>query len=70
MSRGPLTFRQRDVARLVRAATAAGLRVRGVRVDTHSGIIEVVTGDAAVQNSTPTQLDEWMAKHAHSAEGR
>jgi len=51
MARGPLTFRQRDVARLVKAAAAAGLKVSGVRVDTHTGIIEVVTGDSAGQDS-------------------
>ena len=67
MSRGPLTFRQRDVARLVKVAAAAGLRVSGVRVDTHSGVIEVVTGESAGQDSTP--LDQWMAKHARQTEG-
>jgi len=67
MSRAPCTFRQHDVARLVKAATKAGLRVSGVRVDTHTGVIEVVTGEEARQDSTA--LDEWMAKHARQAEG-
>jgi len=53
MARGPLTFRQRDVVRLVKAATAAGLRVSGVRVDAHTGIIEVVTGTVPEQDSRP-----------------
>jgi len=52
MSRSPCTFRQRDVARLVRAATAAGLHVTGVRVD-KSGAIEVVTSESEVQDSNP-----------------
>jgi hypothetical protein len=52
MSRGPCAFRQRDVARLVKAATAAGLRVTGVRVD-KSGAIEVVTSESEVQDSNP-----------------
>jgi len=51
MARGPCTFRQRDVARLVRAATAAGLRVSGVRVDVKAGTIEVVTGESPRQDS-------------------
>ena len=52
MSRAPCTFRQRDVARLVKAATAAGLHVTGVRVD-KSGAIEVVTSESEVQDSNP-----------------
>jgi hypothetical protein len=52
MSRAPCTFRQRDVARLVKAATAAGLRVTGVRVD-KSGAIEVVISESEVQDSNP-----------------
>ena len=66
MSRGPHTFRQRDVARLVKAATAAGLKVRGVRVD-KSGAIEVVTGDTAVQDSE-TEYGAW--KHREDAAQR
>ena len=50
MTRGPCTFRQRDVARLVRAATAAGLHVTGVRVSPQ-GEITVVTGEAGAQDS-------------------
>jgi hypothetical protein len=49
MSRAPSAFRQRDVARLIRAATAAGLKVSGVRVD-KSGAIEVVTGEPPAQD--------------------
>jgi len=52
MSRGPCKFRQRDIARLVKAATAAGLHVTGVRVD-KSGAIEVVTSESEVQDSNP-----------------
>jgi hypothetical protein len=66
MARGSCTFRQCDVVRLVKAATAAGLTVRGVRVD-KSGVIEVVTGDSPEQDSSP--LDQWMAKHACAAKG-
>jgi hypothetical protein len=58
MSRGPSRFRQREVARLVKAATAAGLRVTGVRVD-KSGAIEVVTGDVEGQDSADHRGNEW-----------
>jgi hypothetical protein len=51
-------FRQRDVARLVKAAIAAGLQVTGVRVD-KSGVIEVATGDPKEQGSTNHAVNEW-----------
>ena len=50
MSRGPCTFRKRDVARAVEAAKDAGLNVTAVRVH-KSGAIEVVTDKSAVQDS-------------------
>jgi len=63
MARAPCTFRQRDVARLVAAAKAAGLTVAGVRVDTHRGTIEVVTAQAVVQDSLDRELAEFEARH-------
>jgi hypothetical protein len=51
MSRSPWTFRQRDVARLVKAATAAGLHVSAVRVNPQIGTIEIVTGESVEQDS-------------------
>jgi len=58
MSRGPSTFRARDVQRLVRAATGAGLHVKGVRLG-KDGSISVVTGESAVQ---PDDLDRELAE--------
>jgi hypothetical protein len=58
MSRGPSTFRARDVQRLVSAATAAGLHVKGVRLG-KDGSISVVTGESAVQ---PDDLDRELAE--------
>jgi hypothetical protein len=64
MSRGPCTFRQCDVARLVRAAKAAGLHVTGIRVD-KSGAIEVVIGEPVVQpkDDLDRELEEFEARH-------
>jgi hypothetical protein len=67
MSRRPQTFRQRDVIRAVRAATAAGLHVAALKINPQTGTIEIVTGDTPEQDSSP--LDQWMAKHARQAEG-
>ena len=65
MARLRSSFRQRDVARLVRAATAAGLKVSALRVDTHSGLIEVVTGEPPRHDSDDLdrELAEFNARH-------
>jgi hypothetical protein len=46
MSRGPTTFRQRDVAAAVRAVTAAGYEVLRVEVDKTGKIVVVTTREA------------------------
>ena len=48
MSRGPATFRQRDVVAAVKAVTAAGYEVLRVEVD-KAGKISVVTTKGAVE---------------------
>src|SRR5262245_45008067 len=61
MARGPLKFRQRDVARLVKAASEAGLQVSAVKVDPQTGEITVVTSDVAAQDSADHGGSEWDA---------
>ena len=63
MSRGPHSFRQRDVVRAIKAATAAGLQVSGVKVDAHTGVIEIVTGAPATQNDLDRELADFEARH-------
>jgi hypothetical protein len=57
MSRGPSTFRQRDLTRAVKAVIAAGLHVAGVKVSAQ-GDIEVVTDDERGQDSL-REANEW-----------
>lgn len=46
MSRGPTTFRQRDVAAAIRAARLAGLEIGQVKIE-KDGTITIVAGDIA-----------------------
>ena len=66
MARASSTFRQRDVVKALKAASAAGLNVTGYNIDPQTGKIEVVTSKAMTQDSL-SPLDDWMAKHAREA---
>jgi hypothetical protein len=55
VSRGPTTFRQRDVTAAIKAAKAAGLTVARVEVG-KDGRIVVVTAEQA---ATATDKNEW-----------
>jgi hypothetical protein len=70
MARGPLTFRQQDVTRAVKAVVAAGVAVERVEVD-QSGKIVVVAVDASKSGEVAKEnpLDQWMKKHACETEG-
>jgi hypothetical protein len=56
MSRGPQTFRQRDVTKAVKAVVAAGVQVAKVEVD-QEGRIVVVAGEPS--NTRATDRNEW-----------
>jgi hypothetical protein len=57
MSRGPLRFKQADVTRAVRAATAAGVEVREVVVGTDGAIRIIVGGPASAPNGHANEWD-------------
>jgi hypothetical protein len=65
MTRGANSFRQRDLARAIRGARAAGLTVDRVLVDPKTGKIEVVTGPATGKDSP--NGNEWDTLPADGA---
>jgi hypothetical protein len=56
MSRGPQTFRQRDVAAAIRAARAGGLEVTRVEID-RAGKIVLVTTKGALEAAPGNEWD-------------
>jgi hypothetical protein len=69
MARAPSKFRQQDVTRAVKGVVKGGVPVsaiRAVRINPQ-GVIEVETGKPEAQECS--ELDSWMAKHAHETEG-
>jgi hypothetical protein len=62
VSRGPLPFRQTDVARAIKGAVAAGLTVQRVEVD-KAGKIIVVVGEAG-KDVVASEGNEWDKKLA------
>jgi hypothetical protein len=57
VSRGPLPFRQTDVARAIKGAVAAGLTVQRVEVD-KAGKIVVVVGETGKATGERNEWDD------------
>jgi hypothetical protein len=70
MSRGPSTFRKRDITRAVAAVRDAGVEV--ARVEIEKGKISVITGkpdETSTIGSNANDLDKWMREHARPSQG-
>ena len=57
MANRPHAFKHRDVVRIVKAASAAGVTVGQVTVDPRSGAVTV----GPAQGVSGNDLDQWMA---------
>ena len=68
MPRAPSTFRQQDVTRAIKAATAAGVGIARVEID-KAGKIIIITGETTDQpgQASGNDLDNWIAKRAKNA---
>ena len=58
-----VTFKDRDVRRLIKAVRADGLVPTAVEVDVKSGRIRVISGNP---NDTGSDLDKWLEEHHES----
>jgi hypothetical protein len=67
MSRGPHSFRQRDVTRAVRAVAAAGVDIARIEIDS-VGKIVIVASKPKGRSESPMddldqELEEWEIRH-------
>jgi len=51
MSRGPQTFKQRDVTRALKGAAAAGIDVRRVEIDREGKIVVIASAPASAPDT-------------------
>ena len=61
MSRGPTTFRQRDVSAAIKAATAAGATVLRVELDKDGRIVLVLANGKQCNAEPEAAGNEWDA---------
>jgi hypothetical protein len=64
MSRKPCAFKQRDIARAVRGAEAAGVKIARVDIEPNSGRISIVAVGVSTNDS---ELDRWIEGHPQNA---
>jgi hypothetical protein len=65
MSKRPLTFKQTDLLRAIKAFQKLGLPIAGAEIH-RDGKIIVVTGNGnAKAENAATELDHWLAKQGN-----
>ena len=63
MGRGPLSFKQSDVVRAIKAAQAAGLEIHRTEIGSDGQIILVHRSDAVTQ---PNAYEVWKASRGET----
>ena len=58
MARGPCTFKQQDVTRLLKATVAAGIEIQRIEIEP-DGKMVVVAGKPLEQTDERRRRDEW-----------
>ncbi len=58
MARAPLTFRQQDVTRAVKAVAAAGVHIARIEID-KAGKIVIITAGVTEQPGETMEANEW-----------
>ena len=58
MSRAPSTFRQQDITRAIKAATAAGVGIARIEID-KTGKIVIITAEPTDQPAAKMEGSEW-----------
>ena len=58
MSRAPSTFRQQDITRAIKAATAAGVGIARIEID-KTGKIVIITAEPTDQPAAKMEGNEW-----------
>jgi hypothetical protein len=67
VSRKPCAFRQRDVARAVRGAEAAGVKIGRLEIEPHTGRISIIpAGVSSSDCELDRELAEFEARHGQS----
>ena len=64
MRRGPCAFTQRDIARAVRGAEAAGVKIARVDIEPKTGRITIVPASVSTNDG---ELDRWLNGHPQNA---
>jgi hypothetical protein len=62
--RKPCAFKQRDIARAVRGAAAAGVEIGRVEIDPLTGKISIVP---ATEPKNDSELDRWLGGYSANA---
>ena len=65
MGHGPCTFREADLARALKAAKKAGVRVR-VEIESGNKLAVTMLGEETPENkeNEGNELEQWIEKHA------